>query len=319
MYRNGTDRHRWGVILAGGDGVRLRPITRLIAGDDRPKQFCPLLSGRTLFHQTRLRVARRISVQRTLFVMNQRHQPFYRYEIGESGPRTVAQPSNRGTLPGILWGILRVARFDPQASVALFPSDHYYADENRFMNGVGAAFEGVDADPDSVVLLGARAHQPETSYGWIEPDGPYTAYSGFPLQRVKRFWEKPPQETAQNLLERDCLWNTFVMVGRADAFLKIMEAAAPHWYEALSNAARNDPEEEFRAAAPSYAELAPADFSSDAVSPNIDKFTVLHLGDTGWSDLGDPVRLLALTSTLERKPPMPHYAPVLAFSRAATK
>jgi mannose-1-phosphate guanylyltransferase len=44
--------NRWGVILAGGDGVRLRPLTKLICGDDRPKQFCPLFGGRTLLEQT---------------------------------------------------------------------------------------------------------------------------------------------------------------------------------------------------------------------------------------------------------------------------
>jgi hypothetical protein len=34
-------RHRWGVILAGGDGKRLLPLTRKLASDDRPKQFVP--------------------------------------------------------------------------------------------------------------------------------------------------------------------------------------------------------------------------------------------------------------------------------------
>jgi hypothetical protein len=46
-----SNYHRWGVILAGGDGVRLRSLTRLVSGDDRPKQFSPLLEGRTLLAQ----------------------------------------------------------------------------------------------------------------------------------------------------------------------------------------------------------------------------------------------------------------------------
>jgi mannose-1-phosphate guanylyltransferase len=43
---------RWGLILARGDGTRLRPLTRRIAGDERPKQFCPVLSTETLLEQT---------------------------------------------------------------------------------------------------------------------------------------------------------------------------------------------------------------------------------------------------------------------------
>src|SRR6266849_1047443 len=212
--------HRWGVILAGGDGVRLRSLTRLISGDERPKQFCPLLGGGTLFFKTRLRIARGISPHRTLFAVNKRHERFYADEIGKVGPRTITQPANRGTLPAILWSLLRVAHRDEQATVAIFPSDHYYLDETRFMDGVAAAFDAAEYNPRSVILLGAPAHEPESAYGWIEPDGGYAAYSGFPVQRIRRFWEKPPRETAQRLLEHDCLWSTFVLVGRVQAFLK---------------------------------------------------------------------------------------------------
>jgi len=43
QIRKATRKHRWGVILAGGEGVRLRNLTRLVSGDDRPKQFCRLI------------------------------------------------------------------------------------------------------------------------------------------------------------------------------------------------------------------------------------------------------------------------------------
>jgi mannose-1-phosphate guanylyltransferase len=50
--------HRWAVILAGGDGLRLLPLKRRICGDERPKQFYRVLGSETLLSQTRLRALR---------------------------------------------------------------------------------------------------------------------------------------------------------------------------------------------------------------------------------------------------------------------
>src|SRR5215469_544240 len=72
--------HRWAVILAGGDGKRLLPLTRQIYGEDRPKQFCAILSGETLLHQTRRRVERFTEACRTVVVVNKEHE---RYYLGE--------------------------------------------------------------------------------------------------------------------------------------------------------------------------------------------------------------------------------------------
>jgi mannose-1-phosphate guanylyltransferase len=138
---------------------------------------------------------------------------------------------------------------------------------------------------------------------WIEPEDGRVGYSGFPVQRVRHFWEKPSIETAQRLVELDCLWSTFVKVGQVQAFLRIIEAASPRWYAALVSGVMSDPERETRAMTLAYAALEPADFSKEAISANAENFALLRLGEVGWSDLGDPARVRALMAALERKTP----------------
>src|SRR5258708_1446252 len=107
MQRDCNREHRWGVILAGGEGVRLRLLTRMVCGDDRPKQFCPLLGGMTLLARTRQRIARCVSPDQTVFVLLRAHERFYGEEL-KNVPSThmVVQPSNRGTLPAILCSLI---------------------------------------------------------------------------------------------------------------------------------------------------------------------------------------------------------------------
>jgi mannose-1-phosphate guanylyltransferase len=294
MHRNSNQKHRWGVILAGGDGTRLRSLTQLISGDDRPKQFCPLLGGRTLLAQTRLRIAASIDLSRTLFALTRTHEPFYRSELEAVPPiQMVVQPSNRGTLPAIVWSLLRVLRLDEHASVAFFPSDHYYSQEDKFMHGVESTFDLAEAGKGAVILLGAAPKRPEVEYGWIEPEANTADRFGDQLMHVKRFWEKPSSQTAQALLEQGCLWNTFVMVGRASAFLEMIRETVPNIYRAFEPVLTlADPEVEAGTMQALYEKLPSGDFSRQVLSVSTEKLDVANLGDIGWSDLGEPRRLI---------------------------
>ena len=226
-------RH-WAVILAGGDGVRLRSMPRTIAGDDRPKQFCALVSEEALLTETRRRAALAVPAHRTLVVVNRAHERFYTPLLADVRTRlVVAQPENRGTAPAILYALLVLAaRQAASDTVALYPSDHFVSDDAAFTGQIEEAFAGAARRPDLVTLLGIAPDGAEPGYGWIEPGEPV---AGAPsLRQVRRFWEKPSVEDAERLRAQGWLWNSFVMVGRVSTLLALIRLTAPDLHRAFA-------------------------------------------------------------------------------------
>jgi len=292
-------RDRWAVILAGGDGTRLQSMTRAISGDNRPKQFVPVMGRSTLLNQTRHRVALSIEPARTLIVVTQKHRRFYEPLTHEVSPDLlVEQPANKGTAPAILYALLRVAAKSPKAVVALFPSDHFFADDEQFMSHVDVALDAVEVQPETVLLLGITPTTPETEYGWIEPQPSILCHAQKSITRVKKFWEKPAAKLAKTLLDRGCLWNSFVMVGTAAAILKLTRAAMPELYAAFEATVPTfETANEAEALAELYAHIDESNFSHEVLAARPEDLMVMRVADVGWSDLGEPNRVL---STLAR-------------------
>lgn len=294
-----TMRNRCAIILAGGDGTRLQSMTRAITGDNRPKQFAPVIGGSTLLDQTRRRVARSVTPSQTFVVVTQKHRRFYE-PLANEIPRNLLleQPTNKGTAPAILYALLRVAKRSPEAIVALFPSDHFFADDEEFMSHIDVAFDAVNVKPETVILLGITPTGPETEYGWIEPHHSIIASAQKSITRVRKFWEKPGLGLATSLMERGCLWNSFVMVGRVDALLKVTQAALPEVYSAFTAIAPTfETADECRALNELYSQLRDSNFSHQVLAVRPEDLMVMRVGDVGWSDLGEPNRVL---STLAR-------------------
>lgn len=290
---------RWAVILAGGDGTRLQSLTRTISGDDRPKQFCPIIGGRTLLDQTGRRVALSIPPARTLTVVTQTHERFYKSLLKDlPKDRLLVQPENKGTAPAILLSLLRIAQLSPNATVAFFPSDHYFADDVEFMSHIELAFLAVQTQPNTITLLGIKPESPEVEYGWIEPETSLFGHLPRAISRVRRFWEKPAAPVARRLMEQGCLWNSFVMVGRVEAFLKMTQRALPELYESfVAIASSFGTELETRTLDNLYSWIPSSNFSHEVLALRPDDLTVMQVSDVGWSDLGEPRRVL---STLQQ-------------------
>jgi len=300
-FIRGDRRRRWGVVLAGGEGVRLRPLTRFICGDERPKQFCPIFDGGvSLLQRTLTRSVRSIPADQTLFAVTRIHQRFYLSDLAGQECRLIVQPADRGTAPAILASLLSIVNMDGDALVVIMPSDHHFSDESLFTKAIESGFD-IAAESESVMLLAAPPTHADVEYGWIETVVPASKPEREGVFRIRAFHEKPATDRADLLFRQGSLWNTFVMIGHVRAFLSLIQDARPDLFAALSKI-RFRADRETHIADSVYEKIASADFSGQVLAARVARLLALRFGAMGWSDLGDPARVVAALSTASGEP-----------------
>jgi mannose-1-phosphate guanylyltransferase len=277
----------WAIVLAGGDGIRLQDLTRKIDGDSRPKQFSKIFGNRSLLGHTRDRLKPIFGDSRLMFVVTKKHDCFYREELADVDPsRVLEQPANRGTGIAIIAALLRLLEHEHDPIIGIFPSDHFYADNSAFELTVRSAIDAISEYDDSIVLIGARPEWPEVEFGWIEPGVSITNQARTTLFGVRRFCEKPPLTEARTLMRNGGLWNTFITIGRASAFLKLLSATVRPALTSIAKAlARADLES-------LYSQMDAIDFSKHVLSTNPRGLLVMADNSSGWADLGNHARVI---------------------------
>jgi mannose-1-phosphate guanylyltransferase len=295
----------WAIVLAGGEGVRLRPLVRQVCGDERPKQYVPLLESRSLLQQTIDRLPPLIPEERTVLVTMRSHMAYLTRTLRDvRHVQVLAQPQDRGTAAAILLGAHWVLARDPGATVIVLPSDHLIVEEALFMQHVAAVARFVEQHPEWMVLLGAQPTEPEAEYGWIEP-GPRAGWTtDGPLYRVLRFWEKPSPEVASTLFVKGCLWNTFVLLAGARALVAAGQECVPELHDRLARLAGFvGTEHESWAISQAYVLAPRANFSRCVLERCPDALVVSKLPAVTWCDLGSPDRVIRTLRGLGISPP----------------
>jgi len=289
---------RSGIILAGGEGERLRPFIRQLRGGLLPKQYVNFIGTRSMLEHTFHRTEELIPPERLFTVVSRNHlsYPEVRRQLSDRPLDTVVvQPVNKETGPGILLPLMHAYKRYPQSVVAVFPSDHFIVEEELFMAHVDLAFSAVEQNPSCLVLLGVQSSEPDPEYGYIVPGR--EVYPG--LCEVSRFIEKPEPHAALKLIQKGGLWNTMVMIFKARTMVDLVCRAAPQMYrffgqilDAIGTAGETD------AVNDAYRRLEAVNFSKGLLESfsveYASRLMVLPVRGVYWSDWGSEHRIMSV-------------------------
>lgn len=276
------------VVLAGGEGTRLAPLTRALYGHDLPKQFAVLAGDRSLLQETVERALRIAPAERVVVVVTAHREAIAREQLREYGVDLLVQPRNLDTGPGMMLPLAWIMARSPHARVVFLPSDHYIADAEPLFEALAAM--GDLTTRERLSLIGVTATGPEIEYGWIVRGGRLGSTTGY---EVDRFVEKPDAGVAEALWRDGGLWNTFISAGPAATFWTLAARHLPAHAAALAAyGAQVGRPTETAALAEAYRSLVAASFSRDVLA-HAGELAVFPVAGTGWSDWGSPMRVFA--------------------------
>lgn len=279
--------HYYAVIMAGGGGNRLWPLSR----KNHPKQSLKLLGERTMFQVSVERLLPLFPLDRILVVTN----AAYAADLHQQCPALleenfILEPAPRGTAPAIALSALHVRRRNPAGVLACLTADHYIGDEARFRVVLGAAAQV--AQQGYLVTLGIAPSIPSTGYGYIQRGERLGVFEGFEAFQALRFKEKPVFAEAEALIA-DGLhsWNSGMFVWRADRILAEFARQMPGFYKLLLKV-EADPAivEQLWGSAPNTT----IDYG---IMEGADEVAVIPADGLDWNDIGSWESLLEVLSS----------------------
>ncbi|ABR32506.1 MULTISPECIES: mannose-1-phosphate guanylyltransferase [Clostridium] len=281
----------YGLILAGGKGSRLYPLSRA----DQPKQFLKLINDKSFLVNTVDRIMPLIDRDNIYIVTNMDYKEKVKDElIGIREENIFVEPANKETATCIGLSAVKLLKQDANAVMVVLPSDHYIQGEKNYIDTLSQAIEMANRRR-CIVTLGIEPSRPETGYGYIEM-GERTAGS-IPTYRIARFTEKPNSEVAKDfILKGTYLWNSGMFIFRADVILREIEKYLPKLHKSLMEIYKNLGEENEESVIKDQYELIDGISIDFGVMQRTRKAYVIKC-DFSWDDMGSFGALSRLLST----------------------
>ncbi len=297
----------WSIVLAGGNGERVGAFTYRWMGKPIPKQYCAFVGTRSMLQHTLARADSlgRQDHQLTVIAGSHRHEA--QSQLADRPPGTIiVQPENRDTLPGIFLPLARIHAYDPNATVVIYPSDHFIYPEESFSEVIANAVQAAEELPDTLVLVGVPASRLETEYGWITPGAQIWRTGAYSVRSVQQFIEKPSHARAAEIEASGGVWNTLIVAVRANM---LWQLGLQHFPEIMKLFTR------FRNAIGTPCEGAILDaiyeimplrnFSRDLLTPAVSQIGVMLMERVLWSDWGCEQRIVDTLDLIGKQPNFP--------------
>lgn len=273
------------VILAGGGGTRLRPLSR----DDRPKPFLPLIDDRTLIQHTVDRLPSGLSG--VFVVADGRYGDLLRTQVPHV--ELIAEPVGRNTAAAIALATLAIDRPDNEVMIVL-PADHAIEKEERFADVLDAAGRHLVQDVFGVstplVTLGVQVAGPSTEYGYLIPVVERGAdVAGLQAYPLCAFQEKPDVDRARELARQPGVaWNAGMFLWQRGAIRAALSEFTPLTLALEGAIGKRD------ALAAAYGALHTRSIDYEVMEPSAAAGRVVMASmDVGWNDIGGWTALLA--------------------------
>ncbi|HSQ26269.1 MAG TPA: mannose-1-phosphate guanylyltransferase [Anaerolineales bacterium] len=274
--------HYYAVIMAGGGGTRLWPLSR----KTKPKQMLSLFDERTLFQTSVQRLYGLFPPERIFIVTVREQADELRSQTPEIPHQNfLLEPLARGTASVVGLAAVVIERIDPQAVMAVLTADHFIKDEARFRSLLIDAHQV--ALTDTLVTLGIEPTFPATGFGYIQRGDARSEFTDYQVFDVLRFKEKPDETQARKMLEAgDHVWNSGMFVWKVATILKEFEQQMPDLYHSLQkikNALGEvDSEKVLKEV---WKELRPETIDY-GIMERASLVAVIPAGGLGWSDVG---------------------------------
>ena len=255
-------------------------------------------------------------------VAREHHQEAFRQLDRRTIGALLLQSMHQGTAASVFLPLTYVRERDPEATVVVFPSDHFVYPEERFLALVQRAVSIADLLPDQLVLLGAAPDRLELDYGWIQPGHRLPDTPDDDVRAVRSLVEKPTAAEADSLLQAGGFWNTRAFAAKVRTLWEIGWKCIPHLmplFERLGQAI-GCPNEALELET-IYRKVSAADFS-DVLRQVPDRLAILELTGVLWSEWNRPERIAETLRRIDRQPTFPLTCldrPFIPLTRPATE